>query len=44
MRDKLWVLASGRQVLWIIGYRMGEFGKVKEGTKKVLEIAIVKEE
>ena len=44
MRDKLWVLASGRQVLWIVGYRMGEFGKVKEGTKKVLEIAIVKEE
>ena len=43
-RDKLWVLASDRQVFWIIGYRMGEFGKVNDSTREVLEIQITKEE
>jgi tRNA(Ile)-lysidine synthase len=41
-RDGLWVLATDVRVLWIIGYRMGEYAKITDGTREVLEIRITK--
>lgn len=39
-RKNLLVAAKESLVLWIIGRRMGEFGKVSENTKRVLQLSI----
>ena len=39
-RDKLLLLADESHILWIIGYRISEFYKVTEQTKRVLEICV----
>ena len=39
-RDKVWLMADGNHILWVIGYRISEYYKVTKDTKKVLEITI----
>ena len=50
LREKLVCLVNGdggdegSEVLWVIGYRLGETGKLTETTKRVIEINVVKED
>lgn len=37
-RDKRWLLASGNEVLWLVGGRMSEHVKVSQETKYILEV------
>lgn len=37
-RDRLWLLADGSHVLWVIGGRMSAAFRVTERTEKVLKI------
>lgn len=37
-RDKRWLLASGSEVLWLIGGRISEHVKVSQKTKRIFEI------
>ncbi len=39
-RDKLYVLADGEKILWVLGYRMGDNAKVSENTRSILAITI----
>lgn len=39
-RDRIPVLADGRHVLWIVGYRISELAKITADTEKVLEISM----
>ena len=40
MRDEIPVLADGSHVLWVIGYRISEFYKVTQETKRILEVCV----
>lgn len=40
LREKVWLLADGNHIVWVIGYRISEYYKVTKDTKKVLEITI----
>jgi len=42
-RDSILLLADGSHILWVIGFRISEACKVKEGTKHILKIKITKE-
>lgn len=37
-RDELLLLALGSEIVWIVGYRMGEICKVKENTKNIVKV------
>ena len=37
-RDRLWLLADGSHVMWVIGHRISDYYKVKEHTKRVLKV------
>ncbi len=39
-RDLIPVLADGSHIMWVIGYRISEYYKVTEETKRVLEVRI----
>lgn len=39
-RDNLLLLACGSEVLWVVGYRIGESAKISENTKQMIEIQI----
>ena len=39
-RDKIPLLAAGSHVLWVIGYRISEGGKVTPGTKRILVVSL----
>lgn len=41
MRDKIWLLAEQSQIIWVIGRRIGAAYKIKESTKRILEVQIV---
>ena len=43
-RDRIWLIAEGSHVLWIVGYRMSSAYQVKTQTKNILEIAIEKKD
>lgn len=43
-RDNIFVLADGKNILWVVGYRISEAYKVTSNTKKILMITIFKEE
>ena len=43
MRDSLWILADGADVVWIPGLRLGADYKVTDKTRQVLEIKITGE-
>lgn len=40
-RDKLYILADGGNVLWIPGYRMGDYYKLGDDSGRVLEVTVV---
>ncbi len=40
-RDRIPLLASGRQVFWVVGHRISEDVKVTEQTQRILEITAV---
>ena len=42
-RDSVLLLADGSHILWVVGFRISESCKVKEGTKHILKIKITKE-
>lgn len=39
-RDDLLLLAIGSEVLWVVGYRIGESAKISKDTKKILQIKV----
>ncbi len=39
-RDSILLLADGPEIWWVVGYRRGESGRVREDTKAVLQIQI----
>ena len=39
-RDRTWLLADGDHVMWVIGYRISEYYKITEGTRRILEAKI----
>lgn len=39
-RDSQLVLADGTHILWLIGYRISEYYKVTNSTKRILEISV----
>lgn len=38
LRDEITILAEGDHVLWIVGYRIGEYYKITEDTKMILQV------
>ena len=41
MRESIPVLAEGSHVLWLVGYRISEYYKVSENTKRVLQVQLI---
>jgi len=41
-KEKTWILLSGNDIIWIVGYRIDERYKIKENTTKALIIKIQK--
>ena len=39
-RDKIWLIADDKHIMWIPGYRISSFYKVTDETKRVLEITV----
>ena len=39
-RDKMYVLADGPHILWIPGYRISQYYKVDEGTKRIMQVQL----
>lgn len=39
-RDEIPLVADGSQILWVVGYRMGEAHKVTKHTKRILQITV----
>lgn len=44
IRDSVPILASGSDVLWVVGYRMSESYKVTDKTKRILKVTVLKED
>lgn len=42
-RDKIWLLADGNHILWIVGGRISEHYKVSEATKYILVVQVISE-
>lgn len=40
LRDQVWLLADGDHIMWVIGYRISEYYKITEDTKRILEAKI----
>ena len=43
-RDRLPILAEGDHVLWVVGYRISEYYKVTENTKRILKVQLIRKE
>lgn len=43
-RDRIWLVAEGSHVLWIVGYRISEILKTTETTERVLKISVRRKE
>lgn len=41
-RDRLPILAEGEHVLWVVGYRISEYYKVTENTKRILKVQLIR--
>ena len=39
-RERLWVLADGERILWVVGYRISDYYKVTKDTKRVLKVQV----
>jgi tRNA(Ile)-lysidine synthase len=40
-KNKIWILASGNQIIWIIGYQIDNRNKVTQQTNKILLISVI---
>ena len=40
-RSKIWLLADDSHIIWIIGYRISEYYKITEKTKKILKVQLM---
>ncbi len=40
MRDKIWLVADGHHIMWIVGYRQNQRYQITENTREVLEIKL----
>lgn len=40
LRDKIPVLAEGSHVLWVLGYRISEYYKIRRNTKRILQVKL----
>ena len=38
LRDKIWLVADGHHIMWIVGYRQNQMYQITENTRRVLEI------
>ena len=43
-RDRLPILAEEDHVLWVVGYRISEYYKVTENTKRILKVQLIRKE
>ena len=43
-RDRLPILAEEDHVLWVMGYRISEYYKVTENTKRILKVKLIRKE
>ncbi len=41
LRDRIPVLAEGKHVLWLVGYRISEYYKISGNTKHVLQVQLI---
>lgn len=39
MRDNIWLVADGSQIMWIVGYRQSQAYQISENTTKIMEIS-----
>ena len=39
-RDKMYVLADGNHILWVIGYRISQYYKIGPKTKRILQVRL----
>ena len=40
-RNRVWLLARGSEIIWIVGYRLSAAYKVNENTKKIVKIDFI---
>lgn len=43
-RDSIPVLAEGSHVVWLVGYRISEYYKISENTKRILQVQLIRDE
>ncbi len=41
-RSRVWLLARGNEIIWIVGYRLSAAYKVDENTRKIVKIELLK--
>ena len=37
-RDRIWLIADGKHIMWIVGYRQNQQYQITENTRRILEI------
>jgi len=40
-REKIPLLAEENHVLWLVGYRISEYYKISENTKRILQVQLI---